>query len=140
MGLLKLGDTPLVLAMGGGGTPGFKVTFPATANNWGYVDSTSVLGLADGTALAIGDYSSIAGRTINGVVGILCKSTDSYYVLKMTLAEGSIAQCALAQLRPGYTVTTSPNTTPAPYAAGKNMVWWPIADTVISSIEVYNTD
>lgn len=122
-------------------TPGFKVTFPTTAGNWTKVGQSSVLLLVDGTTLAILDYStSIAGRTIRNVVGIRCNATDNFHVLKMTLAEGSIAQCAPSAPNSAYAITTSPNVTPTPYAAGKGTFWWPIADTVISQIEMYNTD
>ena len=39
-----------------------------------------------------------------------------------------------------YVVTTAPNATVTPYDAGRALFWWPVTDTVISKIEMYNTD
>lgn len=136
---LKKVDVTVDVASGGG-SAGFKVTFPATATNWDKANQSSALLLADGTTLAIWDYTSIAGQTISNVVGIRCNATNSFYVLKMTLTEGSIAQCDPSAPNPAYAITTSPNMTPTPYAAGQGTFWWPIADTLISQIEMYYTD
>ena len=37
-------------------------------------------------------------------------------------------------------VSTAPGSTPAYYFRGMDTFWWPVADTVISAIEMYNTD
>lgn len=137
---LKKVDVTVDVASGGGGGAGFKVTFPATETNWDRVDPQSRLLLADGTTKPIHVYSDISGQTIENVIGIKCRSTSSLYVLKMTLSEGSVAQIVLASQYPSYYVTTSPNTTKTLYGTGFDCFWWPIADTVISAIEMYNTD
>ena len=125
------------------GGAGFKVTFPATAKNWDKVDeSFAIIFLADGTFKSVKDYFTIGGKTIENVAGILIKGVTNYYVLRMTLSEGRIAQCACGSIDPfeSLRITTAPNTTPTPYGSGRNSVWWPIEDTVISAIEMYNTD
>lgn len=119
---------------------GFSITFPTTVVNWNKAQNPSLL-LADGTTKPIDNYSSISGQTIKNVVGIRCFSTNGYFVLKMTLSKGIIAQ---EQMTGGYNstfkITTSPNATMTPYGSGNGNFWWPLSDTVISSIEMYNTD
>ena len=119
---------------------GFKVTFPATATGW-KSNQDSVLYLADGTTKSIVDYSSIGGQTIENVAGIRFLSHAPYDVLKMTLSAGKIAQFQVnADTIASYIVTAAPNTTVTAYYAGRSIFWWPVSDTVISAIEMYNTD
>ena len=132
-------DVTVNVSGGGGGGAGFKVTFPATAANWDKVSSTAVLYLADNTTKSIADYSSISGQTIENVIGIGCKSTDEAYILMMTLSEGAIASTLFyTEIYPQPTLSTAPGSTPDYYYAGRNVFWWPVADTVISSIEMYD--
>ena len=136
-------DVTVNVASGGGGSAGFKVTFPATATNWGEVDpSFAFILLADGTIKSVEDYSTICGKTIENVAGIQIKSMGEMFVLRMTLSAGGIAQVHVNQVFDitSSVVTTAPNATPTWYYSGRNMFWWPVADTVISSIEMYNTD
>ena len=133
-------DVTVDVASGGGGA-GFSVTFPATAKNWNYVDtSASHILLADGTTKSVINYSTIGGKTIENVAGIWIKSISPMYVLRMNLSAGGIAQFNINQGISSYFVTTAPNATVAQYYAGMEIFWWPVADTVISSIEMYNTD
>ena len=133
-------DVTVNVASGGGGA-GFKVTFPATATNWDKVSSTAILYLADNTTKSIADYSSISGQTIENVIGIGCQSTNDAYVLRMNLSEGGIASALVSTgIYPQPTVSTAPGRTPDYYYGGMNTFWWPVADTVISAIEMYNTD
>lgn len=138
---LKKVDVTVDVASGGGGV-GFKVTFPATATNWDKIDAIpSGLILSDGTVKPIHVYSDISGQTVENVIGIACCGTSNLYVLRMTLSEGVMAQyLARPSLPPVVAITTAPNTTVAPYGGGTNTFWWPLADTVISAIEMYNTD
>ena len=137
---LKNVDVTVNVASGGGGA-GFSVTFPATAKNWNKVDSTAALYLADNTTKSIADYSSISGQTIENVIGIGCQSTNNAYVLRMNLSEGGIASALVATgTYPEPTVSIAPGSTPSYYMGGSYVFWWPVADTVISSIEMYNTD
>ena len=138
-GLSSVGVT--VNVSGGGGGAGFSVTFPATAKNWNYVDtSASHILLADGTTKPVINYSTIGGKTIENVAGIWIKSISPIYVLRMTLSAGGIAQFSISAGTSSYVVTTAPNATVTPYYAGIEIFWWPVADTVISAIEMYNTD
>ena len=129
---------------GGGSGVGHKVTFPATAKNWDMVSSNSVLYLADNTTKSIADYSSISGQTIENVIGIGCQSIDEFhesYILKMNLSEGGIASAIIntgGYIQPN--VSTAPGSTPSYYYRGMSTFWWPVADTVISAIEMYDTD
>ena len=136
---IKQVDLTVNVASGGGGGEGFKVTFPATATNWNMVDLNAAnIILADGTLKSVKDYSTIGGKTIENVAGILIKGNDPVFVLRMTLSEGRIIQCNVPSN--SVYVTTAPNTTPTPYNFGRDLIWWPAADTVISAIEMYNTD
>ena len=126
---------------GGGGGAGFSVTFPATSKNWNYVDTSAAhIFLSDGTTKSVTNYSTIGGKTIENVVGILVNSVNSLFVLRMTLSAGGIVQFNFNLGATSYALTTAPNSTPAPYGAGSAMFWWPVEDTVISAIEMYNTD
>ena len=134
-------DVTVNVASGGGGGAGLKVTFPATAKRWDKVGSTAVLYLADNTTKSIADYSSISGQTIENVIGIGCQSSDEAYVLRMSLSEGGIASAIItAGAYPKPTVSIAPGSTPAYYYGGFYTFWWPVADTVISAIEMYSTD
>ena len=140
-GLSSVDVTVNVSGGGGGGGAGFSVTFPATAKNWNYVDtSASHILLADGTTKSVINYSTIGGKTIENVAGIWINSSYDKFVLRMTLSAGSIAQFQKNIGKNSYVVTTAPNATVTPFFGGSTMFWWPVADTVISAIEMYNTD
>ena len=133
-------DVTVDVASGGGGGAGFSVTFPATAKNWVEVDSADLL-LSDGTVKSFSSYSEVSGKTIENVVGIHCIGLSSFYILTMTLSEGSLAQCTIGSPQSvTYRITTSNHTTMAFYNGGDKTFWWPLADTVISAIEMRNTD
>ena len=136
---IKQVDLTVNVSGGGGGGAGFSVTFPATATNWTNLDRRAAnIILADGTFKSVEKYSTIAGKTIANVAGILIKGYATMYVLRMTLSEGRIIQCDVPS--GSVDVTIAPNTTPTPYNLGRDLIWWPLADTVISAIEMYNTD
>ena len=138
---IKQVDLTVNVASGGGGGAGFKVTFPATASRWSMVDKDAAyILLADGTVKSVGDYSTIGGKTIENVTGIWIRSMVSTDVLMMTLSAGGIAQFNLDVGAFSYVVTTAPNSTKTPYESGRSMFWWPVEDTVISAIEMHNTD
>ena len=61
----------------------------------------------------------------------------------MTLSTGAIAQIKVVGSNVAgskYSITNAPGTTPTYFSSGNATFWWPIADTVISAIEMYNTD
>ena len=84
------GNALILPSKGEGTSNGFKVTFPATAANWGMASAADLL-LLDGTTKSFLSYSDISGQTIENVVGICCTGGTPYYVLTMTLSEGSLA-------------------------------------------------
>lgn len=134
-------DVTVNVSSGGGGGAGFSVAFPATAKNWNYVDtSASHILLADGTIKSVSNYSTIGGKIIENVVGIWIHSVDSFFVLRMTLSVGRMAQLHINVGAPSYNITTAPNATYTPYSSGRDLYWWPLEDTAISAIEMYNTD
>ena len=134
-------DVTVDVASGGGDGAGFKVTFPATATHWEQASQGEAdIFLADGTIKSVKYYSTIGGKTIENVAGIRITSASPYYVLRMTLSVGGIAQFNVDSGADSYVVTTAPKATPTPYGKGRQIFWWPVADTVISAIEMYNTD
>ena len=135
-------DVTVNVSGGGGGGAGFKVTFPATAKNWNVVRHARLV-LYDGTVVDMADYSVIAGQTVNGVIAIQCEPASNYpfNVLKMTIEKGAIAWHNPANMpNTKIQVVQAGESTPTPYGQGIGLFWWPIADTVISAIEMHNTD
>nr|CAI9751480.1 hypothetical protein DGKKSRWO_DGKKSRWO_CDS_0189 [uncultured phage]CAI9752367.1 hypothetical protein CVNMHQAP_CVNMHQAP_CDS_0190 [uncultured phage] len=123
-----------------GGSAGYKVTFPATATNWSKL-GTSCLIYADGTTSTHTDYSTLAGKTFESVVAMVFgKNGRIYYQLKATLSSGAIILYSQSLVPLMVSVTFAPDTTPTPMGTAINFNWIPIADTVISAIEAYNTD
>ena len=137
---IKQVDLTVNVASGGGGGAGFSVTFPATAARWDLVGSADLL-ISNGAVIPFTSYSSVSGKTIENVVGIHCVGRNSSYVLIMTLSGGSVAQCTIGSEQSStYLITPSPNSTYAWYYAGDKTFWWPLADIVISKIEMYDTE
>lgn len=135
---LKKVDVTVNVASGGGGevSPGYSVTFPATANNWDKVTSYAMLVLSDGSTVDFTNYSVVAGRTINNVVEILAGG-DVYYILRLTLTAGAIVVSRIAGGgRFLYADRiAAPGTTPISYAAqGRDYSFIPVEDIIISAI------
>ena len=129
-------DVTVNVASGGGSGAGYKVTFPATAKNWNLVSSADLL-ISNGSVINFTSYSMVSGKTIENVVGINCIGTDSAFVLTITLSGGSVAQYTTGtDPLTSYLVTISPNPTFPSYYGGRTTFWWPLADTVISKIEI----
>lgn len=137
---LKKVDVTVNVASGGGGGAGFKVTFPATATNWNRVRYGGVV-QADGNIIYISDYSVLAGKTIPNVVEIRCIG-DVYYMLRMSVQTGRIIVTTMFYSGSGINigVTTAGGVTPINMSDGETTSWVFTEDTVISSIEMYNTD
>ena len=131
-------DVTVDVASGGGGGAGFSITFPATAANWNMVSSGGIV-QADGTVVDMYDYTNVSGKTFSNVVAIKCTGS-SYRTLRMLILSGKITTI----FDNGYTVISrlavDGETTFTSMGTGNNMVWIPLADTVISKIEMYNTD
>lgn len=141
----QVGVTVNVASSGGSGN-GFSITFPATATNWNH-QICMKLYLYNGSSMEISDYSTIAGKKVNNIVGLTSNKNygDLTYVLKMTLTSGSIAQAEVYMNNDNgiglsqYSTTQSGGSTTTPYN-GMHLFWWPLSDIVLSSIEMYDTD
>lgn len=131
-------DVTVDVASGGGGSTGFKVTFPATAKNWSYVSSGGIV-QADGTVVDMYDYTNISGKTFSNVVAIKCTGS-TYRTLRMVILSGKINTILDNSITVASHLAVDGETTYTTMGIGHTIVWIPFADTVISSIEMYNTD
>lgn len=140
MNLLTLNNKTLVLKESGGGgakQTGFSVAFPETAGNWSS-NMNAALWLADGTTTLINtnNYSNVAGKTIDNVIGFYAYHSGTSDVVKMTIS-GSVAVCSQSR---GYGVTTD-GTTPATFTMGGAwLAFFFLSDATITSLEMYNVD
>ena len=127
-------DVTVNVASGGGGGAGFKVTFPATANNWGALYVGGIV-QADGTVINMLDYSTLAGKTIPNVIEICFLGIGLYYP-RMTVQKGKIMVAFVDYA--GVTTTTAVDgeSTITYMNNGSTSRWIPLADTVISAIEI----
>ena len=124
---------------GGGGGAGFKVTFPATATNWRPMgtDTVAYLWISDGTIISMGskDYSNVAGKTFDGVIGLYGENKAGGFVPRITLTGSVAVNCISAT----YGITTD-GVTPARFAMPNKLIFLFLSDATISSIQMYNTD
>lgn len=120
------------------GGAGFKVTFPATATNWNNVSSGGIAQV-DGTVVSIKDYSTLAGKTIPNVVAIGCTGLG-FYFMRMTVQSGKIMMIYNEPERMTARTFADGETSRTYMSNGSYARWIPLEDTVISSIEMYNTD
>lgn len=131
-------DVTVDVASGGGGA-GFNVTFPATATNWkpGWASTSSFLWLSDGTMISMGssDYSNVAGKTFDGVIGLYVETTAGSHVPRITLT-GSVVVNGMSL---SYGITTD-GVTPARFGMPQTLIFLFLSDATISAIELYNTD
>ena len=123
---------------GGGGGAGFSVTFPAIANNWGGVYAGDIVQV-DGTVVNIIDYSTLAGKTIPNVLEI-CIWGGGYYFPRMTVQTGKIMVTHISPAGVNAQITADGESSMTPMGNGSQVRWTLLADTVISSIQMYNTD
>lgn len=133
-------DVTVDVASGGGGGAGYKVTFPATAKNWAKLSYGGVV-QADGNIIHLSDYSVLAGKTIPNVVEIRCIG-NGFYILRMSVQTGSIIATNMFYSGSGISagVATDGGVTPIIMSNGDTTSWVFAEDTVISAIEMYNTD
>ena len=131
-------DVTVNVASGGGGGAGFKVTFPATATNWNRVISGGIVQV-DGTVVSMKDYSTLAGKTIPNVLEI-CVWGSGYYFPRMTVQTGKIMNTHLNSLGVLTSTAVDGESSLTYMDNSSSSRWIPLADTVISAIEMYNTD
>ena len=128
---------------GGGGevSPGYSVTFPATANNWDKMANYAALVLSDGSIIDFKDYSVVAGRTIKNVIYIRVGAVN-YYNLILTLTAGAIV---VAHNYGGgvyinaYRTEAPGTTTSYLYANSSQYSFIPVKDMIISVIKLEYT-
>ena len=132
-------DVTVDVASGGGGGAGFKVTFPATASNWEKINVCGII-QADGTVIDIKDYSTVAGKTIPNVIEICSIGDFGFYMLHITVQTGKIMVAYLSPVGVIATIAVDGESSRTYTSDGLTTRWIPLADTVISSIEMYNTD
>lgn len=132
-------DVTVDVASGGGGGAGFSVTFPATATNWEKVNVCAII-QADGTVIDIKDYSTVAGKTIPNVIEICGQGNYGYYMLRITVQTGKIMMTYLTPGRVFTTIAVDGESSRIYMGDGAFARWIPLADTVISAIEMYYTD
>ena len=135
---IKQVDLTVNVSSGGGGGAGFKVTFPATAKNWGSLSAGGIVQV-DGTVVNMIDYSTLAGKTIPNVLEI-CVWGSGYYVPRMTVQTGKIMLTRITSIGVSTSVAVDGESSITLRGSSSSSRWIPLADTVISAIEMYNTD
>ena len=135
---IKQVDLTVNVASGGGGGDGFKITFPATATNWNKVTAGGIVQI-DGTVIDMLDYSTLAGKTIPNVLEI-CVWGSGYYCLRMTVQTGKIMVTQNNTIKTNAQIAADGESTMVTMGNGSTVRWTLLADTVISSIQMYNTD
>lgn len=132
-------DVTVDVASGGGGGAGFSVTFPATATDWGKISAVAII-QADGTVIDIKDYSTVAGKTIPNVIEICCFGDYNYYMLRITVQTGKIMVTYTTPMMVFADIAVDGESSRTYTSSGETARWIPLADTVISAIEMYYTD
>ena len=132
-------DVTVDVSGGGGGGAGFSVTFPATAVNWDSATKGCVIVQADGTVVQMTPYSTLAGKTIHNVIEIgMCGK--GFYFPRMTVQTGKILFTYVAAASAQILTLVNGESSGIYTSNGSPARWIPLADTVISKIEMYNTD
>lgn len=132
-------NTEIPLAAGSSGGNGFSITFPTTATNWNNMRYGKII-QADGTIVDMLDYSKLSGKTFSNVVAIKGIGTLSY-ILKMVLLSGKIINIYdTGEFISSWITTDGGSTYTGFMGNGSPMTWILLADTVLSSIEMYDTD
>ena len=131
-------DVTVNVASGGGGSAGFKVTFPATATHWNMISSSGIVQV-DGTVVEMIDYSTLAGKTIPNVLEICIRGTGFYFP-RMTVQTGKIMFTSVSPAGVYTQTVVDGESSVTAMGDGSSARFIPLANTVISSIEMYNTD
>ena len=132
-------DVTVDVASGGGGGAGFSVTFPATVKNWNAVSSGCGIVQADGTVVNMLNYSTLAGKTIHNVLEIgICGI--GFYFPRMTVRTGKIMFTYVSPATVQTQTMVDGESSRKYMDNGASARFIPLADTVISAIEMYNSD
>ena len=124
---------------GGGGGAGFSMTFPATASNWNRLYFGGII-QADGTVINMSNYSTLAGKTIPNVLEICAVGIGSYNLMVMTVQTGKIMTTVVDNIDINAHIASDGESSFTWMGNGSSTRWIPLADTVISAIQMYNTD
>ena len=119
------------------GGAGYKVTFPATAKNWGALYVGGIV-QADGTVINMLDYSTLAGKTIPNVIEICFSGTSIYYPL-MKVQTGKIMLTYVTPMSLKVDIAVDGEFSMVHMNESSTSRWIPLSDTVISSIEMVGT-
>lgn len=130
-------DVTVNVASGGGGGAGFKVTFPATANNWGQLYVGGIV-QANGTVINMLDYSTLAGKTIPNVIEIGFSPSYGYYP-RMKVQTGKIILTRVTSMTMNANIAVDGEFSAVYMGESSTSRWIPLADTVISAIEIIGT-
>lgn len=129
-------DVTVDVASGGGGSAGFSMTFPATATNWNQIYAAGIVQV-DGTVVNMIDYSTLAGKTIPNVFEI-CVSGIGLWYPRMTVQTGKIMVANIDYKGVNITTAVDGESTIIHTTGSLSSRWIPLADTVISAIEMYD--
>lgn len=132
-------DVTVNVASGGGGGAGFSVTFPATATNWDSANSSSSIIQADGTVVNMKNYSTLSRKTIPNVLEIFICGMGFFFP-RMTVQTGKIMLTDASPMRVQTQTVVDGESSRTYMGDGSSIRFIPLADTVISKIEMYNTD
>ena len=130
-------DVTVDVASGGGGGAGFSITFPATANNWGSLYVGGIV-QANGTKIDILDYSTLAGKTIPNVIEIGFSAAYGYYP-RMKVQTGKIMLTRVTPMLINVDIAVDGEFSMVYMGESSTARWIPLADTVISAIEILGT-
>ena len=131
-------DVTVNVASGGGSGAGYKVTFPATAKNWNNISAAGIVQM-DSTVVDMTDYSAVAGKTIPNVLEICIRGIGYYFPL-MTVQTGKIIFTHIYPAGVKAIPVVDGESSIVFMGEGSSARWIPLADTVISAIELRNTD
>lgn len=134
---MKKVDVTVDVASGGGGGAGFSVTFPATANNWNTLYVGGIV-QANGTVINILDYSTLAGKTIPNVIEIGFSPSYGWYPY-MKVQTGKIMVTRVTATLMNADIAVDGEFSMIYMSAASESRWIPLADTVISVIEMIRT-
>lgn len=85
------------------------------------------------------DYAKLSEKTFSNIIAI--KTTGlGYNELRIRVLSGKIITLFWDGQTARTYLTIDGEITPTPMGSGGAMTWMPMADTIISSIEMYNTD
>ena len=93
----------------------------------------------DGTVVNVLNYSTLAGKTIHNVIEI-CIRGEGYYFPRMTVQTGKIMLTYVSPALVRADTLGDGESSITYMGNGESARFIPLSDTVISKLEMYNTD